>query len=164
MRLAIALFLLLQPIQANHKLNFKDLELSYPSNLTPLIDQVENGPIVLTNFDGNYIHGGILPKDGMEITISTTDMNWRNRGNNSQKPTGGFIISRSVTRLGGQRAVKVSSQMDYSVIKMAFTCIYADFNSKRYQICLETHRDEPSRPIAERTFKTLLNSARFNKK
>src|SRR3989344_5453167 len=120
------------------------LEIKYPSSLTLERGVSSDKAMTLTNFEGKWLHGGVIPADGMEITIVRHEKeSWTLEQMINEEGKGSRLVSRQTYRIDGQNGVRIVWEDDYQTFKMTQTRVYVDRGTLVYKFNLSW--DENSR-------------------
>ena len=119
-------------------------------------------PVTMTNFDGDYVHGGILPPNGVEITIST----WKKEGTLRDLMLSDMrnkVFTETTIYLSDLSGTKVVTVENSPQIQQKTTIVYAEGKKVFYKIFLIYHTYNREAEAYEAFFKGFLLSIKLLK-
>ena len=143
---------------------YYDMIFAYPAELSLIPPKGQTGgPITFTNFDGNYGHGGIVPRNGVDVTFSRRSKEGKSLAEIIADQTkGDQRIFSSSTQFNGNLAFKVVTDIDFGVFKMRRIAVYFDRGDIYiYQIFADFYPDDPNAKTTESLVDGMLSTVRF---
>lgn len=163
-RTIAVLLLVLLAGDTQTKAVIKGMELKYPSYLALALPVPKDDALVLTNFAGRYLHGGLIPKNGVEITVMLEDKKGKSLEQIVREDyPAGPMISSTLIRIDGVTATRIVCEDDFQAFKLAEIRVYVERGPLIYKFVLATYPDVPNRKSFEASFEGILRTVRFVK-
>ena len=140
----------------------ESVEFLLPPGFTPSFSGSADGPVTLTNFNDQYVNGGIIPPDGVKMTIST----WKKTGTLRDlisRDTENKVFTESVVNLTDRNGTKVVTVDSSPEIRLTTATVYVEGKEVFYKIFLTYHTYNPKAEAYEEFFKGFLYSIKFLK-
>ena len=159
---AVIVFQTTQPTTS--KATVGDIEFTYPAGLDLFLGPTVSEPFTLTNFNGKYMYRGVIPPNGMEITIirdrskaATLDQFASGRSLDC------LSVSKSAIRLAGRQATKVVCDDDYVFTRQLETTVLVANGQDLYKFFLTINTHDPNEKAFTTIFEKILASVNFRR-
>ena len=150
------------PRPASRPFGYYDMIFAYPAELSLIPPKGQTGgPITFTNFGGNYGHGGIVPRNGVDVTFFRRSKEGKSLAEIIAGHTkGDQLIFSSSTQFNGNLAFKVVTDIDFGAFKMRRIAVYFD-RGEIYQIFADFYPDDANAKATESLVDGMLSTVRF---
>jgi len=147
-----------------NNVSLKNMTLMVPLSLNVRVMEktsVSEAISAIANFE-EYIHGGIMPRNGMEIIVVAEKMEVKTPEEAIKKDFGVFgkvKVQKSQVEVAKQRAIKISVKDDF--LKINEVAIYLVYNDTTYKFFLTYYIGNPQAKTYQGIFNGMLRSVKF---